>query len=222
MKIFRIFLIVLGIGYAGFCLAEMKSQNFGITADTVNSGGDPATSQNFGMNDSLGEAATGEERSANYKSKTAFWYMMPDNPQLSVDCQSENVYMIDYTLGNADNYNKYLFSSSQKCDVIDNSSAPWSLTMRADDLVSSKNTLPNENVYLVTDGNPALGETVTDPVTGINESAGNDHTLNTDRTVITGDVSANGVYSNRPTIKLTNLNNFYSESLSGTITITIQ
>jgi hypothetical protein len=204
-----------------FALAAMQSQTYQINADTINSGGNLSGSANFRLGDTLGEAATGEERSANYKSKTAFWHMIPDGSQLGLSCQASTVYMADYTLGNANNYSKYIFSTSQKCSVTDNSDAPWALTMQSTNMTSAKNTLSNTNVKVAKDGNVATGDTITGPTTGIMEPAGED-SLDAPKTVISGDVTASGVYDNQPTMKLTNLNSLFNETITGTVTITIQ
>lgn len=222
-KKWEIFLAVLTILLLpAFALAAMSSETFRIGADTINSGGNLDSSENYKMGDSLGEAAIGIESSESYKSKTAFWYMLPGGTQLGLNCQASNVYMMDYTLGNANNYSKYLFSMSEQCAVTDNTNAPWTLTMQSTDMTSTHNDLSNANVFLSTDGNVGSGDTVTTPTTGLSEPATSDYSLNNIRTIISGDATASGTYANQPTVKLTNLNSLYSENISGVITITIQ
>lgn len=199
----------------------MQSETYRIPADTVNSGGNLSDSASYNLGDSTGEAAVGEERSASYKSKTAFWYMLPSGGQLGLSCEASDVYMVDYTLGNANNYSKYLFSSSQECIIIDNTSTAWHLTIQSSNMTSARNNLANSNIFLVTDGTVASGDTITDPTVGITEPAISDYSLNTARTVISGDATASGTYNNRPTVKLSNLNTLYSETISGTVTLTI-
>jgi hypothetical protein len=200
----------------------MSSETYMINADSVNSGGSLTSSETYKLGDSLGEAAIGVGASESYKEKTAFWYMLPNSGQLGLNCVASNVYMADYTLGDVNNYSKYIFSTSQKCVVTDNSSAPWTLTMQSTNMTSVKNNLSNTNVFLATDGTPASGDTITSPTTGIAETSSGDYSLNTTRTVVSGDGTASGDYDNRPTMKLTNLNTFYNEGISGTITFTIQ
>jgi len=214
-------LIVLNIAFLPVLVFAMNSQNFKIDADTVNSGGNLSGSGNFRLGDSAGEAATGEERSANFKSKTAFWYMIPDGSQLGLDCQSSDVYMMDYTLGTANDYSLYTFSSSEHCTITDNSSASWSLTMQSTNMTGTKNNLSNANIDLSTNGDVATGNTITTPTTGLTESTG-DNPLDSPKTILTGDVTASGVYENQPTMKLTNLNSLFNETISGSVTITLQ
>ncbi len=204
------------------CSWAMSSETYKINADTINSGGNLSGSSSYNLGDSLGESAVGVETSANYKSNTAFWHMVSGGAQLGLNCEAANVYMVDYTLGNANNYSKYIFSTSQECVVVDNSSVPWTLTMQSTDMTSTKNNLANNNVFLVTDGAVASGDTITSPTTGISESASSDYSLNTPRSIISGDVTAAGIYNNRPTVKLTNLNSLFNENITGTVTITIQ
>jgi hypothetical protein len=206
-----------------FALA-MQSQTYQINADTINSGGNLSGSAGYHLGDTLGEAATGEERSASYKSKTAFWYMLPEGSQLGLSCQASNVYMDDYTLGTAGDKNLHLFSTSEKCTITDNSDAAWTLTMQASNMTSAKNNLSNANVLLQTDSNVTTGNTVTDRSTGITESlfVDPDGGLDTPKTVIQGDVTASGDYLNRPTVELKNLNSLFAETISGTLTITLQ
>lgn len=226
-KFFKFFLLCVGLCVIAtipckMVFSAMTSGNFKVTSDVFGNAGGPSSSDNYKGNDTLGETVTGIGSSTNYKNKAGFWHTMPQGTQLGLDCESSDVYMVDYTLGTADNYNKYLFSSTQECVVTDNSSAPWGLTIRSSDLSSSSNNLANSNVYLMTDESVDSGDTITNPTTNISEPAGPEYTLNADRTIITGNDNASGVYYNRPTVKLTNLNNFYNESLTGTITLTIQ
>ena len=200
----------------------MSSETYMINADTVNSGGNLSDSETYKLGDSLGEAAIGVESSESYKSKTAFWYMLPGGSQLGLNCEASDVYMADYTLGDENDYSKYIFSTSQDCTVTDNTSAPWTLTMQSTDMTSAKNTVPNTDVFLSTDGNVSSGDTITTPTSGITESSASDYSLNTTRMIISGDASASGDYDNQPTVKLTNLNTLYNEGISGTVTITIQ
>jgi hypothetical protein len=202
--------------------SAMKSETFQVDADTINAGGNLSGSAGYHLGDSLGEAATGEERSANFKSKTAFWYMLPQGSQLGLSCESSTVYMMDYTLGDVNNYSKYIFSTSQECIVTDNSSAAWTLTAQSTNMTGTKNNLSNVNIKLVTDGAAGSGDTITSPTSGISESSAADYSLDAPRTIITGDTQASGTYNNRPTIKLTNLNGLFAETISGTVTIIIQ
>jgi hypothetical protein len=215
-------LLALNLLSLPFLVAGMQSQTYQINADTINSGGNLSGSANYHAGDTLGEAATGEERSANYKSKTAFWYMFPEGSQLGLSCEASDVYMMDYTLGNANDYSKYIFSTSQECVITDNSSAPWSLTMQSTNMTSANNVLSNSNVKLSTDDNVSSGDTITSPTSGIDEASTSDWPLDAPKTVIQGDVTADGSYNNRPTMKLTNLNSLFAETISGTLTITIQ
>jgi hypothetical protein len=217
-------LLALNLFLLPFFALAMQSQTYRINADTINSGGDLSGSASYHLGDTLGEAATGEERSANFKSKTAFWYMLPAGSQLGLSCEANTVYMADYTLGNAGNANMKTYSVSESCDIDDNSSAPWALTMQSTNMTSAKNNLSNANVLLQTDNNVSSGNTITDRTTGITESSLVDPSgaLNTPETVISGDVTASGIYKNRPTVKLKNLNSLFNETISGTITITIQ
>jgi hypothetical protein len=198
----------------------MNSQNFRIGQDVIGTGGGIGNSANFKVDGTLGEMVVGNSAGGAYKGLAGFW--QADSEGLSLSCQASNVYMYDYTLGDANNYSKYLFSSSQDCTVTDNSSAPWSLTMNSTNMTSAQNNVPNTNVFLSTDGNVGAGDTVTTPATNLTEPAGPDYSLNTSRTIISGSASASGVYDSQPTLKISNLNGLYNESLSGTLTITIQ
>lgn len=217
-----VYLLALNLFLLPFFALAMSSSNYRINADAIDSGGNLSNSSSYHLGDTLGEAATGEERSANFKSKTAFWYMIPGGSQLGLSCEASDVYVADYTLGDANNYSKYIFSTSEECEVTDNSSAPWSLTMQSTNMTSTKNNLSNDDVFLSTNGDPATGDTITSPTSGIAEPSVSDYSLNAPKTVISGDVTASGVYNNRPTMKITNLNSLFNESISGTIIITIQ
>lgn len=200
----------------------MSSSNYRIDSDVVGSAGNQSTSSNYQLGDTMGEPIIGDSSSTNYQGKFGFWQMTPGGSQLGLSCEASNVYMVDYSLGDANNYSKYLFSSSEECVVTDNSSAPWTLTSYASNFTSAKNNVPNSNVYLATDGTPGSGDTITSPITDITEASGPESSLDTTRTIISGGVSASGLYNNRPSIELKNLNNLYSESITGTVTITLQ
>jgi len=203
-------------------LAAMSSSNYRIDSDVVGAAGNQSTSSNYQMGDTLGEPIIGDSSSSNYQGKFGFWQMTSGGSQLGLNCQASDVYMMDYSLGNANNYSKYLFSSSEKCSVTDNSSAPWSLTVNASNFISAKNNIPNSNVYLVTDGTAGSGDTITNPTSDIIEAAGPEASLDTTRTIISGGTSASGTYDNRPSVELKNLNNLYSEGVTGIVTITLQ
>lgn len=215
-------LIALNIALLPLLVFAMNSTNYKINADTINSGGNLSNSADYHLGDSAGEAATGEERSANFKSKTAFWHMIPGGSQLGLHCEASTVYMMDYTLGNAGDVSTYTYSTSEKCDITANSSASWDLTMQSSNMTSAKNNLSNSNIFLDTNNDPATAGTITAPTTGISESAGPEYPLNTPATVISGSVLAVGNYTNRPTVSLKHLNSLFDENISGTITITIQ
>jgi len=216
------------LSYGAYCLADMSSSSYKVSADTVNGGGDLSQSANFHEGDSLGEAAIGEEQSANYKSKTAFWYMSPGGSPYGLNCLSNSVYMVDYTLGNANNYNKYLFSPGEECVVTAYSGVPWTLTVQSSNMTSARNNLSNASVFVSTNGNVSTGDTVTTPASitthlaGVTEPSTGDYALNAPKTIISGDGTAIGTYDNQPTIKISNLNNLFAETISGTLTITIQ
>jgi len=204
--------------------SAMQSQNFQVNADTINAGGNLSGSASYHLGDSLGEAATGEERSANFKSKTAFWYMLPQGSQLGLTCGTSTVYMMDYSLGDINNFSKYTYSVAEQCTITDNSSAAWSLTMQSTNMTGAKNNLSNTNINLATNGpgHEGDGDTITNPTTGITEATAGDHPLDSVQTIINGSVVADGTYTNRPTIKLKNLNSLFAETISGTVTIIIQ
>jgi len=204
-----------------FCFAMMSSSNYRIDSDTINAGGTPSGSANYMTTGTVGEQAIGESGSANYKDKAGFWYA-GSGTGLSLSCNASNVYMLDYTLGNANNYSKHLFSTSEKCVVTSGSAAPWTLTMSSTNMTSTKNNLSNTNVLLATDGNVSSGDTITSPSTNITEPSGPEYSLNTTRTIISGSAAATGTFNNQPTMKLTNLNGLYAESITGTLVITLQ
>lgn len=199
----------------------MSSANYRIDSDVVGSAGNSSSSGSYKLGDTLGEPIIGNSSSGSYQGYFGFWQMTSGGSQLGLSCESSDVYMLDYTLGDANNYSKYLFSTSQECIVTDNSSAPWSLTIASSNMTSAKNNLSSSNIFLNTDGTPASGDTITSPTTNITESAGPEYSLDSARTIITGNASASGVYNNRPTIKLKNLNNLYSEQIIGILTITL-
>lgn len=202
--------------------AEMQSSNYKIDADTINSGGTLSNSDSYHLGDTLGEAAIGISSSVNYRSKAGFWYMIPEGPFLGLNCEANDVYMADYTLGSSSNANTHLFSTSEECVVTANSGAPWSVTVQSSNLTGVQNILSNSDVNLSTDGTVSTSPTVTSPTGNITETTVGDYSLDSLRTVITGNSSAIGGYNLRPSIKLVNLNNLYSESISGTLTFTIQ
>jgi len=222
-------LIFLIFAYASLlpiiCLGAMSSSTYTIDSDTVNSGGTPSDSANYSSTGTMGEQGVGESGSSNYGGQAGFWYMV-NGGALGLTCVAANVYMVDYTLGNANNYSKHLFSSSEKCTVTSNSATPWSLTAISTNMTSAKNNLPNTNVQLATDGNLPSGDTQTSLVagviTGVTEAAGPTCSMNSACTIISGTSSSVGTYDNMPTIQLTNLNSLYSQSLTGTLTITVQ
>jgi len=207
------------------CLAAMSSSNYSIDSDTVNSGGTPSDSANYSSTGTMGEQSVGESGSANYGTEAGFWNM-GKTTALGLSCAASNVYMVDYTLGNANNYSKHLFSTSEQCTVSNGSATAWSMTVSSTNMTSAKNNLPNTQVLLATDGNLAAGDTQTSLVsgslTGVTEAVGPTQSLNTAGTIITGTSASIGTYYNQPTLELTNLNSLYSQNLSGTITITLQ
>jgi hypothetical protein len=201
--------------------AAMRSSNYSIDSDVIGASGGLSSSANYQANDTLGEPVIGESGSTNYIDKAGFWYMGKAGG-LGLTCKQANIYMADYTLGGANDFNVTLVQSSQDCTVTDNTSAAWNLTLEATDMTSSHNTIPNTNVLLKTDGVVSSGDTVTSPTSGITEASNGEYALNSLRTIISGDVTAAGNYENQPTIKLQNLNNLYNESTSGTMTFTVQ
>lgn len=206
---------------ANFCYAEMKSANYGVSSDSLNSGGnDWSQSTNYGLRDTLGESGVGAGESTNYKMKAGYRYTIPE--PLGLSCAAQNVYMDDYTLGDPLNYAKYLFAVNQQCTLNVQSGMDWTLTIYSSDMTGTRNTLPNSNIFLSTNNDPGTADTITNPTTYITEPAGPDSSLDSARTLISGSVSAQGVYTNRPTIKLEELNQLYSEQMVGTLTITLQ
>lgn len=137
---------------------------------------------------------------------------------LGLSCGA-SVALADYTLGNANNYNEDT-PGSALCTVT-GSSAGWTFTMQSTNLTSAHNTITNSNVLLRTDSNVTGGLTITDSATGVTESSG-DYSLDSIRTVLTGDSSATGTYNNRPTMRIQNLNGLFNEDTTGTITFTVQ
>jgi hypothetical protein len=200
--------------------AVMNSQNFRIGSDVIGVGGGIGNSANFKADGTAGEMVVGISDSATYGTDAGFW--QSESQGLSLSCEASSVYMVDYTLGDSDNYNKYLFSSSQDCTVTDNTTAPWTLTASSTALTSAQNNVPNTSVFISTDNDVGNGDTITTPTTNLTEPSTGDYSLETPRTIINGTASASGVYVTQPTLKITDLNSLYNESLSGTLTITIQ
>ena len=218
----KYFFVILILLFPSSLFAAMSSSSYRIDSDVIGAAGNQSASSSYGLGDTLGEPIIGESSGASYQGKFGFWYMTPGGSQLGLSCEASNVYMVDYTLGDIDNYSKYLFSSSEECVVTDNSSAPWTLTSYASNFTSSKNNLPSSSVYLVTDGTAGGGDTITSPVTNITEASGPESSLDSVKTVISGNASASGTYYNRPSIELKNLNTLYNEGISGEITVTLQ
>jgi hypothetical protein len=212
---------ILFLAWPFLTWAAMQSSTYKINSDTVNGGGDLSRSATYNLGDTLGEQAIGESRSSSYIGQAGFWNMISGGTQLGLTCQASDVYMADYTLGDANNYNKYLFSTSEKCTVTDNADAPWTLTISSTNMTSARNNLSNTNVKLVTNGDAATEDTLISPTTGISESTG-ENSLNTTRNIGIGDTSASGIYEVRPTVKLTDLNSLFSEQMTGILTITLQ
>lgn len=216
----KIFILVTMFIVPGFCLAMMSSSTYRIDSDTINAGGTPSSSTNYATTGTVGEQAIGESDSANYGDKAGFWYAGGSPGGLSLSCNASDVYMMDYTLGDVNNYSKYLFSTSEKCTISVGSTVPWTLTMNSTNMTSARNNLSNANIFLATDGNVSSGDTITSPTTSVTEPAGPEYSLNATRTVVSG--NAAGIFENQPTMKLTNLNGLYAEAITGTIVITLQ
>ncbi|HBB36496.1 MAG TPA: hypothetical protein DEB07_03430 [Candidatus Moranbacteria bacterium] len=207
----------------GNCQAAMTSSNYKIDADVIGGAGNTSTSANYRLGDTLGEPVIGEGASASYKTGAGFWYMVAlETEPLSLDCEAEDVYMTDYTLGSADNFNTYLFSADQECVATDNTAASWSVSMQSTDMTSASNTIPDENVNLSTNGVIGTSPTITSPALNVTETADGDHPLSSPQDIVSGSASASGDYNVRPSIKLVELNSLHNESTSGTLTITIQ
>jgi hypothetical protein len=214
--------LIFFFGVFHLCFGAMSSSNYKINSDVLAPGGWPSNSTNYSVGDTVGESVIGEGSSTNYTLGAGFWY-----GGRSLMCQSNDVYMVDYTLGDPNNYNKYLFSTSQSCIVVNNSSASWTLTISSTNMTSVKNNLTNSNIYIATDGAVGSGDTVTSAtapaqISAITEPGGPEYSLDSTRTIISGDASAQGQYSNQPTIKLRNLNSLYAETIQGTLTISLQ
>jgi len=183
---------------AGYAFAAMKSSNYKIDADTLNSGGNLSSSSNYKEGDTLGESVIGEGSSASYKAKAGFWYMFSAGSMLGLACESSDVYMVDYTLGDPSNASTYLFSTSEECIVTDNSDASWTLTVQSTNMTSASNDLSNTNINLSTDGTISSSPTIANPTSNITETSVGDYSLDSIRTIITGNVSASGDYNVRP------------------------
>lgn len=216
------FCFFLQSNFDGNCQAAMKNSNYKIDSDVIGGAGNSSASSGYRLGDTLGEPVIGEGANANYKTKAGFWYTLPEAAALSLACESADVYMTDYTLGNPDNFNIYLFSVDQECIVTDNSSASWSLSMQSTNMTSAQNTIPNTNVNLSTNGVINTSPTVTSPTSNITETADGDYSLDSPRTIVSGNTSASGNYNTRPSVKLVQLNSLHNESTSGTLTFTVQ
>ena len=216
------FLTVVGTSPA---LSMMQSANFKVDSDVIGSEGGPGGSANYKATDTMGEPAIGESGSANYKTKAGFWYMggQAAAPGLGLTCSATSVYMNDYTLGNANNYNSYYFSGTQDCIVADNTAVAWDLTLQSTNMTGTKNTIPNTNIKLSTDGVTSTQPTTTTGAGGnITELSASDYALNVSRSVVHGTTSATGNYSSRTTIRIENLNNLYQETNdTATFTFTV-
>jgi hypothetical protein len=215
-----VFLVFL---FSGYCEAAMKSSDYQIDSDVIGGAGNLSSSSDYRLGDTLGEPVIGEGSSEDFVTKAGFWYTVPlVTEALSLSCESQDVYMTDYTLGSAENFNTYLFSVDQECIVTDNSAASWNLSMQSTDMTSANNLIPDSNVNLSTDGVISTSPTIATPSSNITESASGDHSLDSPRDIISGTTSASGDYNVRPSVKLVELNSLYNESTSGTLTLTIQ
>jgi hypothetical protein len=137
---------------------------------------------------------------------------------LGVSCAASAT-MTAYTLGDANDYNKYTFGVPEACSIT-GSSSPWTFTVQSTNMTSTNNNISSTNIYLEKDGNVTSGDTITDNSSGITETAG-ESALNSATTIISGS-SATGSYNNRPTIEIKSLNGLRSENVSGTLTFTVQ
>ncbi len=63
--------------------AQMQSAAYKIQSDSVNVGGAPSSSTNYGVNDTLGEAGTGDSSSATYALHAGYWQMQESYIALS-------------------------------------------------------------------------------------------------------------------------------------------
>jgi hypothetical protein len=70
------------------CNAAMRSNNYKINADSIDTGGSLSSSANFKMGDTLGEVVTGEGASASYRMKAGYQYMINSYLSLAVDFSS--------------------------------------------------------------------------------------------------------------------------------------
>jgi hypothetical protein len=198
------------------CFSAMTSSSYRIDSDVISSGGDMSSSASYNLGDTLGETFIGPSSSASYEHGAGFWYAAAD-AQLALSCESPTVVMPDYQLGNANNYSQYTFSVTEECIVTDNSPMPWSLTVRSSNMTGPKNTVPNTNINLMTDGAVGTGTTITSPTSNLSETTGT-NALDSAKTVVSGSNLANGQYNSRPTIRITNLNLLYAEQMTATIT----
>src|SRR3989339_1617430 len=68
--------IILSFGFHSNILADfMQSSTYKIQSDSLNLGGADSASDNYKLNDTLGEVATGDSNSANYYMHAGYWQM---------------------------------------------------------------------------------------------------------------------------------------------------
>ncbi len=139
---------------------------------------------------------------------------------LGLSCSASGA-LKNYTIGDSNNYNEDTFGSTL-CTLTTSGAPSWTFTVDSSNLTGTHNTVTNSNILLRTDGNVTSGATITDSSTGVTEPAGPSYSLDSTRTILSGDASASGTYNNRPTLRIQNLNSLFQESDSGTLTFTLQ
>lgn len=95
-KIFLVLWIIGGLA-TGFSVLAMGSVNYQINSDVIGSGGNPASSSNYELNDTLGQPVIGIGGSGNFNLQSGFWYMV--NYSLSMTIDSNTVSLGTVTPG---------------------------------------------------------------------------------------------------------------------------
>lgn len=109
--------------YTSTSFAQMNSSSYRIEFDSVNVGGARSTSSSYGLEDTVGEVATGDSASANYQVRAGYQQM--NNSFISISSPS------DFSFGNINGLSGGAATGSATWTVTTDNSAGYVLNARA-------------------------------------------------------------------------------------------
>lgn len=86
-----VYIFLIFILFSFQSVFAMESETYKINADSINLGGLSGSSENYNLNDTLGEVIIGEGSSASYKTKAGLQYMVNTYLSLTVDNSSKDL-----------------------------------------------------------------------------------------------------------------------------------